>query len=141
VLRVAVLTVVVAGALSACASSTPQAAPSTASHSPGVPSEALVCGTARNGSEPCAAWAGPREIFVVAWTGSSCPYVVSGVTVSDKQELRVELVNDYIGGNQSCTADHEPMTSRVPLPVGVSEDQSIVVVIQDERVVLPPRAG
>jgi hypothetical protein len=92
---------------------------------------------------PPVSWADDGETLAVTTRGSSsCPTGPADVEAVGPQEIRV-AVRPLFPDRDPCTADVAPTTSEVEVPVGISADQPLTVVLDfgdgvEDEVVLPP---
>jgi hypothetical protein len=77
---------------------------------------------------------------VTTWGSSSCPRGPVGVTVTGRQEIRIEL--DFLSpGRGACSADLGPTTTGIEVLAGIAADEPLTVRLGDGDPVVVPPAG
>jgi hypothetical protein len=134
-----VAAVLVAISVAACAGSGPGVSSAVVTYTHGGP-PAVIARVVSNATAtaPFAVWAGPREIYVVAWGSGSCPHLPTTVYADRHNDVIVKTEEQSFGAN-ACTADLGPTTSTVKLPTGVDLTKRLRVEIDGIATTLDPR--
>ena len=129
-------TVVLATTLGSCTGSGPAVSGAVVTHVRGLPPS--VTQVAPESTKPVAAWAGPNQIYVVAYGSGSCPNLPTTVD-ADRHNGVVVKTHEQTFGAAACTADLGPTTSTVNLPRGIDDTKPVLVDIDGNITRLAPR--
>ena len=129
----------VAASICGCVGSGPPVSRAVVTHTLGGPpslTARIVADVAA--TKPFAAWAGPHQIYVVAWGSGSCPHLPTLVYADRHNDVTVDTAEQSFGAD-ACTADLAPTTSTVSLPAGLDLSRPLRVRIDGTTTTLEAR--